>query len=153
MVRCYGLPPVSSGASCGLLTTLTWRSGRKRPRCIGTLTPVTDDLDVYFHPTQGFSSETLSFTASQVINANKRETFIYQVGDFDPHGMEIWQCVIDRLSELVHVPVHFERLAATVEDRDEYIDFAHPVKRPKNDARRPCFANRETHRRVRRHGA
>jgi hypothetical protein len=41
--------------------------------------------------------------------------------------------VQDRLSELVHVPVHFERLAATVDDRDQYIDFTHPVKRPKNE--------------------
>jgi hypothetical protein len=63
----------------------------------------------------------------------ERETFIYHVGDFDPYGMEAWQAVQNRLNELVDVPVHFERIAATVEDRDEYIDFTHPVKAPKNN--------------------
>jgi len=100
---------------------------------MGVLWPVVNELDVYVRPTAGFSSETLSWNASEDINAMKREAFIYQVGDFDPYGMEAWQAVQNRLTELVNVPVHFKRIAATVKDRDRYIEFAHPVKPPKND--------------------
>jgi hypothetical protein len=45
--------------------------------------------------------------------------------------MEAWGSVQDLLAEKVAVPVHFERIAATVEHR--YIDFTHPAKKPKND--------------------
>jgi hypothetical protein len=48
-------------------------------------------------------------------------------------GMEAWGSVQDLLAEKVAVPVHFERIAATVEHRDRYIDFTHPAKKPKND--------------------
>lgn len=37
--------------------------------------------------------------------------------NFNPYGMEAWQVVQNRLNELVDVPVHFKRIAATVEDR------------------------------------
>jgi hypothetical protein len=47
--------------------------------------------------------------------------------------MEAWGSVQDLLAEKVAVPVHFERIAATVEHRDRYIDFTHPAKKPKND--------------------
>ncbi len=100
---------------------------------MGVLWPVASELDVYVRPTGGFSSETLSWNASEDINAMGRETFIYQVGDFDPYGMEAWQAVQNRLNELVNLPVYFERIAATVEDRDEYIAYTHPVKAPKNN--------------------
>lgn len=107
---------------------------------IGVLSGVTGELDVYLRPAGGFSSETLSWNAAQDINARGRETFIYQVGDFDPYGMEAWQCVKDRLGQLVDVPVYFERIAATVEDRDHYFEFTHPVKRPKNNHAIPAPA-------------
>jgi hypothetical protein len=100
---------------------------------MGVLEPVTNELDVYLRPAQGLSSETLSYNASVDINAAWRKTFIYQVGDFDPYGMEAWQAVQNRLGELVDVPVHFRRIAATVKDRDRYIDLTHEVKRAKND--------------------
>ena len=100
---------------------------------IGVLWPVCDELDVYLRPTEGACSETLAWNAAQQINAVGRETFIYQVGDFDYKGLEIWDATQRRISELVTVPVHFKRLAATVEDRDEFIEFAHEAKQPKND--------------------
>jgi hypothetical protein len=100
---------------------------------VGVIEPVTRELDVYLRPTQGFSSETLIHKASERINSVGKETFIYQVGDFDSYGMEWWQDVQDRLAASVDVPVGFERIAATVEHRDRYIEFTHPAKKPKND--------------------
>jgi hypothetical protein len=100
---------------------------------IGVLWPVCDELDVYLRPTEGQCSETLAWNAAQDINAVGKETFIYNVGDFDYKGEEIWEVTKQRLFELVDVDVHFTRLAATVEDRDRYIHFAHEHKHPKND--------------------
>jgi hypothetical protein len=100
---------------------------------IGVLWPVCNELDVYLRPTEGTCSETLAWEASQRINKMNRETFIYNIGDFDYKGLEIWEATQKRLNELVRVPVHFERLGATIEDRDRYIDFARKAKRPKND--------------------
>jgi hypothetical protein len=100
---------------------------------IGVLGPVCDELDVYLRPTEGECSETLAWNAAKHINAVGKETFIYGVGDFDCKGLPIWKATTERLKELVDVKVHFKRLAATVEDRDHYIDLAHEHKPPKND--------------------
>ena len=99
----------------------------------GVLRPVTYELDVELRPAKGFSSETLAYSAAQAINRVDKPAFIYQVGDFDPYGVEAWQAIQDRLNELVEVPVHFERIAATVEHRDRFIDLTHPAKIPKNN--------------------
>jgi hypothetical protein len=99
----------------------------------GVVWPVANELDVYLRPTAGFSSETLAYNAAQDVNPVGKAAFIYQVGDFDPYGMEAWQAAQDRLGELAQVPVHFERVAATEADLAQFIDLSHEVKPPKNN--------------------
>jgi hypothetical protein len=94
---------------------------------------VTDELDVTLRPSEGFGSEGALWRAAQAINAIGRETYIYQVGDFDPYGLELWDAIIERLRELTTVKIHFERIAVTEADRDANMALTHKAKPPKNN--------------------
>lgn len=92
----------------------------------GVILPVTDRYDVPLGVLRGYSSESFAHSmAESIISTNSARTgrtFVYQLGDHDPSGVDAWRdfaskvtgFLRDRRPDLVEW-VAFERLAVTEE--------------------------------------
>ncbi len=85
----------------------------------GVVYPVTAEYDVELCITRGYSSETFTHSIASTVNANSavgKTTFVYQLGDHDPSGVDAWRSFGSRVREFVpHASVAFERIAVTPE--------------------------------------
>lgn len=63
----------------------------------GVVMPVTDEYNVPLYVTRGYSSETFLFDAAQAMQAERKPTFIYHFGDYDPSGRDAARHIADRL--------------------------------------------------------
>lgn len=95
----------------------------------GTLSPVTDDLDVPLMVARGFSSETFLHTSAQMMRRIGKPTVILQVGDHDPSGCSAWETVRRELPRFApELEFEFRRVAVTPEQVEEYALTTRPTK-------------------------
>jgi hypothetical protein len=109
----------------------------------GVVYPVTDRWDVELGIVRGYSSETFTHSIAETVLANRRRgkvTWIYQLGDHDPSGLDAWRSFQQRVTEFVQsrAVVLFERLAVTPRQIEDYRLPTRPTKR--TDTRAAGFA-------------
>jgi len=98
----------------------------------GVILPVTYRWDVELAITRGYSSETFTHSIAQTIFVNTtmgKTTFVYQLGDHDPSGVDAWRDFQAKV--LTFEPdanVVFERLAVTPEQIEQYQLQTRPTK-------------------------
>jgi hypothetical protein len=89
----------------------------------GVVYPVTAEYDVELCITRGYSSETFTHSIAQTVkynNAVGKKTFVYQLGDHDPSGVDGWRSFGQRVQAFAPgADVEFERIAVTPEQIDE----------------------------------
>jgi hypothetical protein len=83
----------------------------------GVIHPVTAEWDVELCIVRGYSSESFTHSIAETVIENDRRgktTFVYQLGDHDPSGVDSWRDFRDKVVGFApHVAVEFERLAVT----------------------------------------
>lgn len=83
----------------------------------GTVYPVTSAWDVELGITRGYSSVTFAHSIAETVTANTaggKTTWIYQLGDHDPSGVDGWRALQASVCEFAPYGfVMFERLAVT----------------------------------------
>jgi hypothetical protein len=89
----------------------------------GVVYPVTAEYDVELCITRGYSSETFTNSIAQTVNYNDsigKITYVYQLGDHDPSGVDAWRSFGERVRGFVPgASVVFERIAVTPEQIDQ----------------------------------
>jgi hypothetical protein len=106
----------------------------------GVVYPVTAAWDVELGITRGYSSETFTHSVAETIIDNywqrSKTTYVYQLGDHDPSGVDAWRDFRAKVVEFVspHAldvdeAVRFERLAVTPEQIVELALPTRPTKR------------------------
>ncbi len=107
----------------------------------GSIYPITAKWDVELAITRGYSSETFTHSIAETIQTNHdnyKTTYVYQLGDHDPSGVDAWRSFQERVSGFApRADVVFERLAVTPEQIDEYALPTRPTKR--SDSRAGLF--------------
>jgi hypothetical protein len=113
----------------------------------GVILPVTERWDVPLGVLRGYSSESFAHSvAESIIGSNSQrggDTYIYQVGDHDPSGVDAWRDFTEKVTRFIAgraddlVPyVHFERLAVTEEQIFELGLPTRPTKKSDSRAKR-----------------
>jgi hypothetical protein len=103
----------------------------------GVVYPVTSKWDVELGIVRGYSSETFTHSIAETVVQNwkyyRKVTWIYQLGDHDPSGLDAWRSFQERVVEFTDVDrassVVFERLAVTPEQIFRYELPTRPTKR------------------------
>lgn len=99
----------------------------------GAVYPVTAEYDVELGITRGYTSETFVYSVAADVIANDadyRTTYLYQLGDHDPSGVDGWRDFTRKVLEFAKgCAVEFERLAVTPEQIIEYDLPTRPTKR------------------------
>ncbi len=108
----------------------------------GVVLPVTFELDVELCITRGYSSETFTHSIAQTVSYNHRRgktTFVYQLGDHDPSGVDAWRSFGERVRAFATgAAVQFERIAVTPEQIVRWDLLTRPTKA--SDSRAAKFA-------------
>lgn len=98
----------------------------------GAVYPVTARWDVELAITRGYSSETFTHSIAETIltnDASGKTTYVYQLGDHDPSGLDAWRSFQERVRGFAPAAAAvFERLAVTPEQIDEYQLPTRPTK-------------------------
>ena len=98
----------------------------------GAIHPITDEWDVELCIARGYNSETFVFSIAETVTQNDRRgktTFLYQIGDHDPSGVDAWRDFRDKVVRFApHAAVEFERLAVTPEQIERYQLPTRPTK-------------------------
>jgi hypothetical protein len=82
----------------------------------GVIYPVTHRWDVELGIVRGYSSETFTYSVAEDIAASTKTTFVYQLGDHDPSGVDAWRSFEERARGFgLGGDAVFERLAVTPE--------------------------------------
>lgn len=88
----------------------------------GTILPITAKYDVELGIVRGYSSVTFAYSVAETVKENTsigKTTFIYQIGDHDPSGVDAWRSFQKKIREFApNSAVGFERLAVTEEQID-----------------------------------
>jgi hypothetical protein len=99
----------------------------------GVVHPVTDAWDIELCIVRGFSSETFVHSIAETVIGNDKRgktTFLYQLGDHDPSGVDAWRDFRDKVARFApHAAVEFERLAVTPAQIERYRLPTRPTKR------------------------
>jgi len=98
----------------------------------GVISPITYQWDVELAITRGYSSETFTHSIAQTIidnTAYRKTTFVYQLGDHDPSGVDAWRDFQAKVRTFApDAAVEFERLAVTPEQIERYQLPTRPTK-------------------------
>jgi hypothetical protein len=98
----------------------------------GVVYPVTAEFDVELCITRGYSSETFTHSIAQTVRYNQavgKTTFVYQLGDHDPSGVDAWRSFAERVLDFVPgASVEFERIAVTPTQIDSLELLTRPTK-------------------------
>jgi hypothetical protein len=82
----------------------------------GVIYSVTSKWNVPLGVLRGYCSETFAYDMAQAIEASRKPTYVYQLGDHDPSGVGAWQDFQRKVSGFIpDADVTFERLAVTPE--------------------------------------
>ncbi len=108
----------------------------------GVVYPVTAEFDVELCITRGYSSETFTHSIAQTVRQNNsygKTTFVYQLGDHDPSGVDAWRSFGERVRAFAAgAAVQFERIAVTPEQIVRWDLLTRPTKA--SDSRAAKFA-------------
>jgi len=89
----------------------------------GVVYPITAEYDVELCITRGYSSETFTHSVAATVadnNAVGKRTFVYQLGDHDPSGVDAWRSFGSRVREFApEADVEFARIAVTPEQIEQ----------------------------------
>ncbi len=98
----------------------------------------TDEFDVPLMVCRGFPSKTFLYTTAQTIKAQRKPTYIFYFGDYDPSGLSISTVIERDLRKYSDdAEIRFERLAVT---EQQIIDFDLPTRpTKKTDSRARNF--------------
>lgn len=95
----------------------------------GVVYPVTNLYDVPLMTARGYASLSFLHSAAEEIAALSVPAFVYHLGDFDPSGQDAARKIEETLRELApHAEIHFERLAVTPAQIDEWRLPTRPTK-------------------------
>ncbi|MGH7863849.1 MAG: hypothetical protein ACREQB_02590, partial [Candidatus Binataceae bacterium] len=103
----------------------------------GVVLPVTKKFDVPLMVARGYASETFLHAAGDYMAAVKKPCFVYHFGDFDPSGQDAARAVEKGLRQ--HAPgaeIHFERVAVTQRQIDEWNLPTRPTKQTDSRAKK-----------------
>jgi len=104
----------------------------------GVLVDITAAWNVPLMVTRGYPSITFLHLAAEAIRAKRKPVFLYYFGDLDPSGVHIPVHVEKEIRAAAPaVEVHFERVAVTEEQIEEYGLQTRPTK--KTDSRSKSF--------------
>lgn len=102
----------------------------------GVVYPITAAWDVELGIVRGYSSETFAYSVAEDIAATTKKTYIYQLGDHDPSGVDAWRSFEARVRGFSpDADVVFERLAVTPEQIIEHNLPTRPTKTTDTRAR------------------
>jgi len=93
--------------------------------------PVTEDYDVPLMITRGFSSETFCFEAIESRGDDRRDFYVYYLGDFDRAGRDAANALdekLQRFSDGKPFVVWFKQIAVT---QTQITDWRLPTRQPK----------------------
>jgi hypothetical protein len=95
----------------------------------GVVYPVTAGWDVELGIVRGYSSETFAYSVAEGIAATTKTTYVYQLGDHDPSGVDAWRSFEERVRGFqLGGDAVFERLAVTPEQIAEHRLPTRPTK-------------------------
>lgn len=110
----------------------------------GVVLPITSQWDVPLGVLRGYTSETFASSMAKSITATDKPTFVYQLGDHDPSGVDAWRDFRRKVCGFLQDEddgseemVHFERIAVTEEQIHDLNLPTRPTKR--SDSRAPGF--------------
>ena len=105
----------------------------------GAILQITDKFDVPLMVARGYSSETFLHTFGNYMAAVKKPCFVYHFGDFDPSGQDAVRAVEKGLRQHAgNAEIHFERIAVTRRQIDEWNLPSRPTKQ--SDSRAKGFS-------------
>jgi hypothetical protein len=109
----------------------------------GVIYPITDKYQVELGIVRGYSSVTFTHSIADTINDNSlagKTTYLYQLGDHDPSGVDAWRSFRHTVEGFVHFKdaVVFERLAVTPEQISQFQLPTRPTKQ--SDSRAAKFS-------------
>ena len=96
----------------------------------GVLYPLTAKYDVPLMIARGYSSLSFLHSAAEAMADQYRPCFVYHLGDLDPSGVDAAEFVERTLREMApKAEIHFERLALTEEQVEEWDLPTRPTKK------------------------
>lgn len=102
----------------------------------GVVYPITAAWDVELGIVRGYSSETFAYSVAEDIAATTKTTYVYQLGDHDPSGVDAWRSFEARVRGFApDADAVFQRLAVTPEQIVEYNLPTRPTKATDTRAR------------------
>jgi hypothetical protein len=103
----------------------------------GVILPITVKFDVPLMVARGYSSETFLHTSGDYMAAVKKPCFVYHFGDFDPSGQDAARAVEKGLRQHAgNAEIHFERIAVTQRQIDEWNLPSRPTKQSDSRAKK-----------------
>jgi hypothetical protein len=103
----------------------------------GVILPITNKFDVPLMVARGYSSETFLHTSGDYMAAVKKPCFVYHFGDFDPSGQDAARAVEKGLRQHAgSAEIHFERIAVTRRQIDEWNLPSRPTKQSDSRAKK-----------------
>jgi hypothetical protein len=103
----------------------------------GVITPVISKFDVPLMVARGYSSETFLHSSGEYMAAVKKACFVYHFGDFDPSGQDAARAIEKGLRHHAgSAEIHFERIAVTQRQIDEWNLPARPTKQSDTRAKK-----------------
>lgn len=95
----------------------------------GVIEGVCDEWDVPLGVLRGYSSESFCWRVAESLPQD-RPTYLYQLGDHDPSGVDAWRDFEDKVRGFAPAaPVEFERIAVTLEQIETWSLPTRPTKR------------------------
>ncbi|MET8142672.1 hypothetical protein ABZU32_20390 [Sphaerisporangium sp. NPDC005288] len=102
----------------------------------GVILPVTQQWDVPLGVLRGFASESFAWSVARTIEASGKLTYVYQLGDHDPSGLDAWRDFTEKVVQFAPTsPIMFERLAVTLPQIANLRLPTRPTKRTDSRAR------------------
>ncbi|MGB7097522.1 MAG: hypothetical protein WBD95_01975 [Xanthobacteraceae bacterium] len=102
----------------------------------GSILPITTLYDVPLMVARGYASLSFLHSAAEYIGTIEVPTYIYHLGDFDPSGVNAGERIEATLRKLAPgADIHFERLAVTVGQIEEWRLPTRPTKATDSRAR------------------
>jgi hypothetical protein len=103
----------------------------------GVITPVISKFDVPLMVARGYSSETFLHSSGEYMAAVKKACFVYHFGDFDPSGQDAARAIEKGLRHHAgSAEIHFERIAVTQRQIDEWNLPTRPTKQSDSRAKK-----------------
>jgi hypothetical protein len=106
----------------------------------GVVYPVTSQFDVPLMVARGYASLSFLHGAAEYIAGLDVPAYVYHCGDFDPSGQDAARAIEETLRKMApEAEIHFERLAVTPEQIDQWRLPTRPTK--KTDSRAKGFGD------------